>query len=74
MPSQLYLPSILNAVQMRSTPCTFTTPPAARFGPSSLGCFGSDLKDLWKAHIAPDAQHLFLLVPHANYGRDARAG
>ncbi len=26
-----------------------------------------DLKDLWKAHIAPDAQHLFLVVPHANW-------
>ena len=22
-----------------------------------------DLKDLWKTHIAPDAQHLFLVVP-----------
>ena len=26
-----------------------------------------DLKDLWKTHIAPDAQHLFLVVPHANW-------
>ncbi|MEO8329453.1 MAG: hypothetical protein ABI586_05555 [Candidatus Nanopelagicales bacterium] len=26
-----------------------------------------DLKDLWKAHIAPDAHHLFLVVPHANW-------
>ena len=26
-----------------------------------------DLKDLWKAHIAPDAQHLFLIVPYANW-------
>ena len=26
-----------------------------------------DLKDLWKAHIAPDAQHLFLVVPNANW-------
>lgn len=26
-----------------------------------------DLKDLWKAHIATDAQHLFLVVPHANW-------
>ena len=26
-----------------------------------------DLKDLWKAHIAPDAQHLFLIVPNANW-------
>ncbi len=26
-----------------------------------------DLKDLWKTHIAPDAHHLFLVVPHANW-------
>lgn len=26
-----------------------------------------DLKDLWKTHIAPDAQHLFLIVPLANW-------
>ncbi len=26
-----------------------------------------DLKDLWKTHIAHDAQHLFLVVPHANW-------
>jgi hypothetical protein len=26
-----------------------------------------DLKDLWKTHIAPDAQHLFLMVPMANW-------
>jgi len=26
-----------------------------------------DLKDLWKAHISPDTQHLFLIVPHANW-------
>ena len=26
-----------------------------------------DLKDLWKTHIAPDAQHLFLVVPRANW-------
>jgi hypothetical protein len=26
-----------------------------------------DLKDLWKTHIAPDAQHLFLIVPMANW-------
>lgn len=32
-----------------------------------------DLKDLWKAHIAPDAHHLFLMVPHANWARDGRA-
>ncbi|PYF97878.1 hypothetical protein SAMN05216184_11353 [Georgenia satyanarayanai] len=26
-----------------------------------------DLKDLWKAHISPNAQHLFLIVPNANW-------
>lgn len=26
-----------------------------------------DLKDFWKTHIAPDAQHLFLVVPVANW-------
>jgi len=26
-----------------------------------------DLKDFWKVHIAPDAQHLFLVVPRANW-------
>lgn len=26
-----------------------------------------DLKDIWKAHIAPDAQHLFLIVPNSNW-------
>jgi hypothetical protein len=26
-----------------------------------------DLKDLWKTHIAQEAQHLFLVVPHANW-------
>ncbi|GHS88349.1 hypothetical protein AGMMS50218_12110 [Actinomycetota bacterium] len=26
-----------------------------------------DLKDLWKTHIAADAQHLFLVVPNANW-------
>jgi hypothetical protein len=25
-----------------------------------------DLKDVWKAHIAPDAHHLFLIVPQQN--------
>ena len=29
-----------------------------------------DLKDFWKAHIAPDAHHLFLIVPHSNWKRD----
>jgi hypothetical protein len=31
-----------------------------------------DLKDLWKAHIAPDAQHLFLVVPYANWKADGQ--
>jgi hypothetical protein len=29
-----------------------------------------DLKDLWKTHVAPDAQHLFLLVPNSNWRED----
>lgn len=29
-----------------------------------------DLKDLWKAHVAPDAHHLFLMVPHNNWKAD----
>lgn len=29
-----------------------------------------DLKDLWKAHVAPDAHHLFLMVPHNNWKED----
>ena len=29
-----------------------------------------DLKDLWKAHVAPDAHHLFLIVPHSNWKGD----
>lgn len=29
-----------------------------------------DLKDMWKAHIAVDAQHLFLLVPRNNWRED----
>lgn len=32
-----------------------------------------DLKDFWKTHIAPDAQHLFLVVPHANWSAIGRA-
>ena len=32
-----------------------------------------DLKDLWKAHIASDAQHLFLVVPNANWAESGRA-
>lgn len=29
-----------------------------------------DLKDLWKAHVAPDAHHLFLIVPTNNWKQD----
>lgn len=29
-----------------------------------------DLKDLWKAHVAPEVQHLFLIVPNANWKPD----
>lgn len=29
-----------------------------------------DLKDFWKTHIAQDAQHLFLIVPHSNWRKD----
>lgn len=32
-----------------------------------------DLKDLWKAHIAPDAHHLFLVVPYNNFKKDGSA-
>jgi len=32
-----------------------------------------DLKDLWKAHVAPDAQHLFLIVPTNNWKADGTA-
>lgn len=32
-----------------------------------------DLKDMWKAHIAADAHHLFLVVPHANWAENGRA-
>jgi hypothetical protein len=32
-----------------------------------------DLKDLWKTHIAPDAQHLFLVVPNANWNEAGTA-
>lgn len=31
-----------------------------------------DLKDFWKTHISPEAQHLFLLVPHSNWTSDGR--
>jgi hypothetical protein len=31
-----------------------------------------DLKDLWKTHVAPDAQHLFLMVPNNNWRADGR--
>jgi len=29
-----------------------------------------DLKDMWKAHLAPDAHHLFLIVPVNNWRSD----
>ncbi len=29
-----------------------------------------DLKDLWKAHVSIDAQHLFLIVPNHNWRAD----
>lgn len=32
-----------------------------------------DLKDLWKAHVAPDAHHLFLIVPRNNWKADGTA-
>lgn len=32
-----------------------------------------DLKDMWKAHISPDTQHLFLVVPRANWGEGGKA-
>ena len=32
-----------------------------------------DLKDLWKAHLAPDAHHLFLIVPLNNWRADGSA-
>ena len=32
-----------------------------------------DLKDIWKAHIASDAQHLFLIVPISNFKADGAA-
>ena len=32
-----------------------------------------DLKDMWKTHIAPDAQHLFLVVPISNWSESGKA-
>lgn len=32
-----------------------------------------DLKDFWKAHISPDTQHLFLIVPNANWNEAGAA-
>lgn len=31
-----------------------------------------DLKDMWKAHIADDIQHLFLIVPNSNWKTDGK--
>jgi hypothetical protein len=31
-----------------------------------------DLKDVWKAHISPNSQHLFLVVPIANWDKEGR--
>ncbi|WP_298990711.1 hypothetical protein [uncultured Pseudokineococcus sp.] len=31
-----------------------------------------DLKDVWKTHIAPDAHHLFLVVPQQNVSADGK--
>lgn len=32
-----------------------------------------DLKDIWKAHVSPDAHHLFLIVPNMNFRGDGGA-
>lgn len=32
-----------------------------------------DLKDLWKAHVAADLQHLILIVPQSNWKSDGSA-
>lgn len=32
-----------------------------------------DLKDMWKAHISPETQHLFLVVPNANWAASGLA-
>ena len=32
-----------------------------------------DLKDLWKAHVSPDSQHLFLIVPNNNWRADGKS-
>lgn len=32
-----------------------------------------DIKDFWKAHVSPDAQHLFLIVPNSNWSQDGSA-
>lgn len=32
-----------------------------------------DLKDLWKTHVSPHAQHLFLVVPQSNWKPDGTA-
>lgn len=32
-----------------------------------------DLKDIWKAHISPETQHIFLVVPNANWAASGLA-
>jgi hypothetical protein len=32
-----------------------------------------DLKDMWKAHVSPNAQHLFLIIPRSNWKQDGSA-
>lgn len=42
----------------------------AEVGRSGTTTNNHDLKDFWKAHIAAEAHHLFLVVPHANWAAD----
>jgi hypothetical protein len=32
-----------------------------------------DLKDMWKAHVSPNAQHLFLIIPRSSWKQDGAA-
>lgn len=32
-----------------------------------------DLKDFWKTHVSPDAHHLFLIVPMANWNQAGKS-